>query len=109
MRFSSLCAQVRLTHAAGPEAVEYDGVYAGDLLSRAMSRVREGNLWITIMNNINVIAVASLAEASAVILAEGVTLAEDARAAADEKGIAVYSSEESVYALCAQIASLRGE
>ena len=48
----------------------FDGVYAGDLLSRAMSHVEADNLWITIMNNMNVIAVASLTEAAAVLLAE---------------------------------------
>ena len=109
MRFSPLCAQLQLKHTAGPEAAEFHGVYAGDLLSRAMSRVETGNIWITIMNNVNVIAVASLTEASLVLLAEGVVLSDDAKEAADEKGIAVYSSEESVYALCTKIASIGSE
>ena len=42
------------------ELESFDGVYAGDLLSRAMSHVEADNLWITIMNNMNVIAVAAL-------------------------------------------------
>ena len=88
------------------EADSFDGVYAGDLLSRAMSHVEAGNLWITIMNNINVIAVASLADAAAVLLAEGVTLTPDAQAAAEEKGICVLSAEQSVYDLCVGIAGL---
>ena len=36
---------------------EFNGVYAGDFLSRAMSHVKSGNLWLTIMSNANVIAV----------------------------------------------------
>lgn len=84
---------------------EYDGVYAGDLLSRAMSHVEAGNVWITIMNNMNVIAVASLTEAACVILAEGVTLVPDALEAAREKGICVLSSDKTVYQLCAEIAT----
>ena len=82
----------------------FEGVYAGDLLSRAMSHVEADNLWITIMNNVNVIAVASLTEPAAVILAEGVTLVPEALEAAKEKGICVLSSDKTVYELCAEIA-----
>lgn len=84
----------------------FDGVYAGDLLSRAMSHVEADNLWITIMNNVNVIAVASLADAAAVLLAEDVSLTPDALAAAEEKGICVLSAKQPVYDLCAGIAGL---
>ena len=84
----------------------FEGVYAGDLLSRAMSHVEADNLWITIMNNVNVIAVASLADAAAVLLAEDVSLTPDALAAAEEKGICVLSAKQPVYDLCAGIAGL---
>ncbi len=82
---------------------DFSGIYAGDFLSRAMSHVREGDLWITIMSNVNVIAVASLTDAAAVILAEDVTMDEDVIAAANEKEIAVYSSDLTVYELCVKI------
>ena len=65
-----------------------------------MSRVEADNLWITIMSNVNVIAVASLTDAKAVVLAENVELAPDAKAAAEEKGITVLSSPLSVYEIC---------
>lgn len=84
---------------------EYNGVYAGDLLSRAMSHVQEDNLWITIMNNVNVIAVASLTGASAVILAEGVIMPEEVLTTAREKEITVFSSDKTVYELCAILSS----
>jgi len=83
----------------------FDGVYAGDLLSRAMSHVEADNLWITIMNNINVVAVASLTEAAAVRLAEGVSLQPEALEAAQEKNICILSSQKTVYQLCAEIAA----
>ena len=84
----------------GDTSKEFDGVYAGDLLSRAMSRVKFDNLWLTIMANTNVIAVASLTEAAAVILAEGVELLPEALEAAQDNGITVLSSDKSVYELC---------
>lgn len=83
---------------------EWNGVYAGDLLSRAMSHVKHDNMWITIMSNTNVIAVASLTEAAAVILAEGVELLPEALDAAKENGITVLSSTKTVYELCSEIA-----
>ena len=50
---------------------EVKGAYVGDLLSWVMGRADEGNAWITIMSNSNVAAVATLADVSCVILAEG--------------------------------------
>ena len=79
----------------------FEGVYAGDLLSRCMSHVRFGDLWLTIMNNLNVIAVASLTEAAAVLLVEGVTLPEDVLRVAKEKEVPVFSTEKTVYEVCA--------
>ncbi len=106
MNGKELMDALALTTVCG-EFASFDGVYAGDLLSRAMSHVEADNLWITIMNNMNVIAVASLTEAAAVLLAEGVTLVPEALEAAKEKGICVLSSDATVYELCAGIAKLQ--
>jgi len=103
MKVSRLCEILDLRSVCGSLDAEFDGVYAGDLLSRAMSRIDAGNLWITIMSNTNVIAVASLTETAAVILAEGVELIPDALKAAENNGITVLSSELSVNDLCVAI------
>lgn len=60
-------------------------VYICDLLSFAMSKAPKDSAWITVMNNVNVIAVASLADVSCVIMAEGVT--PDAQALAKAKSL----------------------
>ena len=106
MKLCDLAERLGLTLLAGDPPEGFDGVYAGDFLSRAMSRVGEGEIWITIMNNVNVIAVASLTDAACVILAEDVLLDDSAKAAADSKGICVYSSGKTVYELCRDIAAL---
>ena len=74
-----------------------NGVYIGDLLSWVMGKAQSDNAWITIMSNINTLAVASLTDVSCIILAEGVTLEEEIRNAAENKGINVISSEYSAY------------
>ena len=85
---------------------EIDGVYIGDLLSWVMGRAEMDNAWITIMTNVNVIAVASLADTSCVILAEGVELPEDIVQTALEKGINVLRSDQPIYETAVQLAGL---
>ena len=48
------------------------GGYAGDLLSWVMGRAEAGDVWVTIMSNPNIVAVATLADVSCILLAEGV-------------------------------------
>ena len=73
------------------------GAYAGDLLSWVMGRASFDNAWITIMSNINVIAVASLSDVSCVILAEGVDLDDEVKNTAIQKGINVLKSSLPVF------------
>ena len=86
---------------------EYAGVYIGDLLSWVMGRAKSGNAWITIMSNINIVAVASLTDVACIILAEGVTVDEAVRKTAEQKGVNVYTSEKTAYELAAALASLQ--
>ncbi len=76
---------------------EICGVYIGDLLSWVMGRASTDEAWITIMSNVNILAVASLADTSCIILAEGVTLTQDVIDTANEKEINILSSDKSIY------------
>lgn len=107
MKISELAEKLALAPLALPDpGREAEGFYAGDLLSWVMGRANAGNVWITIMSNTNVLAVASLVDLSAVVLAEGVTLSEKDTAAALEKGINVFTSEKSTYELCREAGAL---
>ncbi len=74
-----------------------EGVYIGDLLSWVMGRANSNDAWITIMSNINILAVATLSDVACIILAEGVSLDDDVKTAAQQKGINVVSTEMSAY------------
>ena len=76
---------------------EIDGVYVGDLLSWVMGRAQSGNAWITIMSNVNILAVASLADTACIILAESVKLEDSVLETAKQKGINILYSEASIY------------
>ena len=83
---------------------EVSGVYIGDLLSWVMGRADSGDVWITIMSNINIVAVASLADVACIILAEGVVPDESVCATAQQKGINIYTSDKTAYQLAAALA-----
>ena len=72
---------------------EITGAYMGDLLSWVMGRAKADCAWITIMSNLNVVAVASLADTACVILTEGVELPDDVRAAAEMRDVNVLSTD----------------
>ncbi len=104
MTVSALAKQLSLREitVADPDR-EVTGGYAGDLLSWVMGRVNEGDAWVTIMTNINVVAVASLSDVSCVILSEGVDVEPDVLAAAEAKGITLLGSDRSTFAVCAAL------
>lgn len=76
---------------------EINGGYSGDLLSWVMGRATAGNVWITIMTNINIAAVASLADISAVIIAEGASPDPSVVETAKAKGINILSTDKNVF------------
>ena len=85
---------------------EVTGVYIGDLLSWVMGKANSGDAWITIMSNINVIAVASLSDVSCVLLAEDVTLDNDVLTTAKEKGVNILSTPLSAFDAAIKISGM---
>lgn len=108
MTVKDLCGSLKLTLAAGGGGMdkEVSGCYIGDLLSLAMSRVQESNVWITIQTNINIVAVSVLTEAACVILCDGQKPDEAAVKKADAEDIPLLTSESSAYELACKLAEL---
>ncbi len=85
---------------------QIDGVYACDLLSWVMGRAKTDNAWITIMSNVNILAVASLADTSCIILAEGVTVSKEIIDTAVEKNINILSTNMDIYTTSVYLSNL---
>lgn len=85
---------------------EVKGAYIGDLLSWVMGKADSSNVWITIMSNINVIAVATLTDVSCVVLAEGVKIDPEITSTAEAKGVNVLSSALSAYEIAKLISGM---
>lgn len=85
---------------------EINGAYCGDLLSWVMGKAEPDNAWITIMSNINIVAVATLVDTSCIILAENVTLDDEILATAISKGVNILSTDLSAYDIAVKISGL---
>lgn len=85
---------------------EISDVYIGDLLSWVMGRAKPDDAWITIMSNVNILAVASLVDTACIILAEGVTVDDEIKNTALQKNINIISTEFSAFEAAVSINDL---
>lgn len=85
---------------------EVSGCYCGDLLSWVMSRAREGDAWLTVMGNINAVAVGVLSDCACIVLTENAPLDDAAKEKALQQGIIFLQSEKNTYNLAAEISKL---
>ena len=68
-----------------------------DLLSVAMGKAPAGNCWVTVMANMNTLAVAVLTEVACIVLAEGMKLDDTCLQKAVQQGITVFQTAEPVF------------
>ncbi len=107
MTVTQLQAALSLTPIALPVGDrEVEGVYVGDLLSWVMGRAQSGNVWLTIMSNLNIVAVATLSDVSCILLCEGVTLDESVKNTAEAKGINIFTTDMTAYEVAKKLAEL---
>ena len=107
MTVTDLKEALNLTPVTLPEGDrEVEGVDIGDLLSWVMGRAQADNVWLTIMSNLNIVAVATLSDVSCIILCEGVTLDESVKATAEAKGVNILATEGTAYETAKRLAEL---
>lgn len=94
------------TLVAGDNGRCVTGGYCGDLLSWVMGRAQEGDCWITVMGNVNTIAVAVLADVACILLADHSPLDEEARQRAEAQGVPILRSDRNTYELAVALARL---
>lgn len=85
---------------------EVKGVYMSDLLSDVMGNATEGQLWITLQNHKNVLAVAALKEMSGIIFIKGSKPDYDFIKIANEKNIALLYSEKPAFEIAGKLYEL---
>lgn len=73
------------------------GMYICDLLSMAMAGVGDGDLWITVHTNINIVAVASLTNAACVVVPEAIEVEDATVKRAQEQGVILIQAPHRSY------------
>ena len=97
--------ELRILSMPDPER-EISGAYAGDLLSWVMGRAKEDSVWATIMTNVNVIAVASLADTAATVICEDSEIPDEVITTAKEKSVNLLSTPLPIYEFCVALSAL---
>jgi len=82
---------------AGDLSREVTGCYCGDLLSWVMGKAKEGDCWLTVMGNINAVAVAVLTDCACIVLTENAALDDEAKARAEQQDVTILTTELNAY------------
>ena len=85
------------------EDKKLSGAYTSDLLSDVIAHARNGGVLITIQAHKNTVAVATLADITAVIICNSRPVPEDMLEAAKNEGIAVMRTKENQYTVSGKL------
>lgn len=83
---------------------EITGIYCCDLLSIVMGQAQAGDVWITVMGNLNAVAVAVLADVPCIVLAHHANMTQECIDKAIEENIWILRSNQAVYPIAQAIA-----
>lgn len=98
MTVKTLCDELGWTVLTeGDLSREITGCYCGDLLSWVMSKAQDGDCWLTVMGNINAVAVAVLTDCACIVLTENAALDDEAKARAEQQDVTILTTELNAY------------
>ena len=73
------------------------GAYTSDLLSDVMANVKKDNLWITLQTHLNIVAVATLKEITAIIIVLNKEIDKDTLEKAEAEKITILKTPLTAY------------
>lgn len=105
MKISEISSNIGVEEVYKYENQEFDikKGYCCDLMSEVMGKAEADSIWITVHTNMNVLAVASMLELKAVIIAEGHKVDENFIKRAEEEKIALFYSDENSFILSGKL------
>jgi hypothetical protein len=77
--------------------------YTSDLLSCVMSGAAHQSVWVTLQAHVNIVAVATLLDLSAIIITEGAKPDENTIKKANEEGINIFLTEEPTFSIVGKL------
>jgi predicted transcriptional regulator len=105
MKVTELVEDLKLRVIVTGERMEraISGGYASDLLSDVMGHSKQDQVWITLQNHLNVIAVASLKDLAAIILVHGQSPTQEVINRAVEEGVTILGTESDTFQIAALV------
>lgn len=98
MTVQTLCEELGWTILTeGDLTRNVTGCYCGDLLSWVMSKAQEGDCWLTVMGNINAVAVSVLTDCACIVLTERAALDDEAKMRAEQQGVTILTTDLNAY------------
>lgn len=77
--------------------------YTSDLLSDAIANIEEDSVWITMQRHVNILGVAKLKEAVAIVIPRNLQLEDSLIAKAREEGIAILRASQTSFEISGMI------
>jgi predicted transcriptional regulator len=108
MKITDILEELDLKVISGHNGLtnEISGGYVSDLLSDVIGNAEEGQIWITLQTHVNIIAVASLKEISAVIIVKGALPVTDTIEKSNIEKIPVLSTEMDTFNITGRLFEL---
>lgn len=108
MKVNELIKELGLTVFCGEDNLEREirGGYTSDLLSDVMGHLEEDQLWITMQTHQNIVAVATLKDAAAVLIVNGASPDEETLQKGKDEGIALLGTSLSAFVASGKIYQL---
>jgi hypothetical protein len=105
MNIEDIIKELKLEVFTGEDMLQQPvkGAYASDLLSDVMGRAKEGEVWITMQTHKNILAVATLKDLAAILIANGSRPDEDTLATAQSEGIVMLGTSERTFTTCGKL------
>ncbi len=96
MKISEIAEKLHLEWVHNADS-EISSAYACDLLSIVMNKAKPGAVWMTVQSHKNIIAVAKMADISAVIVCNGFSIEQDTAETAVKENVALLKTEKNMY------------
>lgn len=107
LKVSDLKTILKLVTTDGDESRNIKDLYTGDLLSWVMGYVRgEDVVLFTVLNTVNLIAVATLLDLSAIVFCEGVYPNQEVIDKANEEGVCLFVSNDTTFHTALKVSKL---
>jgi predicted transcriptional regulator len=108
MKIADIITGLNLKVVSGHNGLsnEITGGYVSDLLSDVIGNAKEGQIWITLQTHLNIIAVGSLKDISAIIIVKGLVPEADTIEKSNIENIPLLSTELDTFNIAGRLFEL---